>query len=233
MAALSPEPREWQLDPHLEVPRAPRGEAGATPPLPQPATPGRPDPARRLGAAAPGPGRSGRGSQPRAPGRGRAAPSPAPARRSRGRSSRQRPTGRSTGCSARSWCADPGARAARGAAAGGAGARDRPGWAPAERASRRRDYLIAWSGEEQGGGAGRPHPPVAQGRGGGHCSSLRPPLAPRPPPPRAPARAPRLPAIRDAKQRTCQGGHRGDGGVGWGPLGRRGQSCLPTRCTPH
>lgn len=182
MAALSPEPREWQLDPHLEVPRAPRGEAGATPPLPQPATPGRPDPARRLGAAAPGPGRSGRGSQPRAPGRGRAAPSPAPARRSRGRSSRQRPTGRSTGCSARSWCADPGARAARGAAAGGAGART-------DRAGHRRSVPLGGAitsspGRGRSREAGRGDPTLRWPRGGEGAivpPSARPsPLAPRP-----------------------------------------------------
>lgn len=136
------------------------------------------------GCGSPAPGASGRGSQPGAPGGSRAAPSPAPARRSRGRSSRRRPIGRSTGCTARSWWGrSAGAGTVRGAAAGGAGARDRPGWAPAARASRRRDYLIVLSGEEQGGGAGRPHPPAGPRRGGGHCSSLRPPPAPRPSPP--------------------------------------------------
>ena len=164
----------------------PEVRLGRPRPLPQPsACSPQPLPGRTLrgvtGCGSPAPGASGQGSQPGAPGGGRAAPSPAPARRSRGRSSRRRPTGRSTGCTARSWWGRA-ARAGtvRGTAAGGAGARDRPGWAPAALASRRRDYLIALSGEERGGGAGRPHPPAGPGRGGGHCSSLRPPPAPRP-----------------------------------------------------
>lgn len=105
----------------------------------------------------------------------------------------------------------------------GQGRGDRPGWAPAARASRRRDYLIALSGEERGGGAGRPHPPAGQGRGGGHCSSLRPPLAPRPPPTRAPA--PRAGAAwsRGMRKRgTAERGVTGGSGIGWGPLNRRG-----------
>lgn len=191
------------------------------------------------GCGSPAPGASGRGSQPGAPGGSRAAPSPAPARRSRGRSSRRRPTGRSTGCTARSWWGRS-ARAGtvRGAAAGGAGARDRPGWAPAARASRRRDYLIVLSGEEQGGGAGRPHPPAGPRRGGGHCSSLRPPPAPRPSRPQRfsiPALHPRTPGcwgalgcgVEDLPRRTSWGG--GRRGMEWDPLGpaREGVSCLP------
>lgn len=108
----------------------------------------------------------------------RAAPSPAPAPVSHGRSSRQRRTAHSTGCSAPSWCNRETLvpRACQGC---GKGRGDRPGWAPAARASQRRDYLIAWSEEERGGGAGRPHPPASwggrgarRGRGGDHCSSL-------------------------------------------------------------
>lgn len=176
-AALSAGSGRWTLTPRVRLPEVKLGR----PRLPQPAAPAGHNPERCHGTSAPGPGQSGQESQPRAPGRGQAAPSPAPARRSHGRSSKQQPTGHSTGCSARSWWGRvAGTGTVQGAAAGGAGALDRPGWAPAERASRRRDYLIVLSGEEQGGGAGRPHPPAGQGRGGGHCSSLRPPLAPHP-----------------------------------------------------
>lgn len=185
-AALSPGSGCWTLTPRTAP--EPRGETGATPPPPAPSAPARPDPARRQRLRLLRPCQSGRGSQPGAPGGGRAAPSPAPARRSRGRSSRRRPTRRSTGCTARSWwgrAAGPGPCGGRRPAGQGRG--DRPGWAPAARASRRRDYLIVLPGEERGGGAGRPHPPAVQGRGGGHCSSLCPPPSPRPSPLSAPA----------------------------------------------
>lgn len=217
--------------------KRPEVRLGRPRPLPQPAAPAQPDPARRHGAEAPGsrlpaPGLSGQGSQPGAPGGGRAAPSPAPARRSHGRSSRRRPTGRSTGCSARSWWGRAsGVGTVRGAAAGGAGARGPTGLSTGCAcllAARLPHRLV-------GGGAGRrggETPPSSRpGRGGGHCSSLRPPLAPRPIPALQP-RATRLPGVgRCGTEDPPRWAVKEGGRMGWGPLGRRGDSCLPL--LPH
>lgn len=196
----------------LGAPWVPRGELGATPP--PPFAHGRTRttlrgcsrtavPITAAGRSDPGP---------------RAAPSPAPAPVSPGRSSRLLRTAHSTGCSAPSWCGRETQvpRACRGWRPKGQGRGDRPGWAPAARASQRRDYLIAWSGEERGGGAGRPHPPASwvgrgarRGRGGHHCSSLQ-----------------HHPIPLCGFPRTCQEGcYPGQQG-GWGPRGGRWGSCF-------
>lgn len=138
----------------------------------------------------------------------RAAPSPAPAPVSHGRSSKQRRTAHSTGCSAPSWC-NRETQVPRACQGCGKGRGDRPGWAPAARASQRRDYLIAWSEEERGGGAGRPHPPASWGGRGarrGREGTIVPPSSTTP--------FPYVGSPGPAKTDDTQGS-----GVEWGPRG--------------
>lgn len=203
----------------------PRGEAGATPPPPAARSPcpARPCAAsRRCGSQLLGPWQSGRGSQPRAPGGGRATPSPAPARRSHGRSSRRLLTGRSTGCSARSWWGRvAGARTVRGAATGGAGARGPTGLGTgcACLSAARLPHRLVGGGAGRRGGETPPSSRPGERRG----PLFLPPPSPQPPPPCAPA--PSAPAPWGKEMRS-RGPAKAGSGVGWGPLGRRGESCL-------
>lgn len=173
----------------------PGGEAGRParslcPPPPSAAT----CPAAVLGSR---PGRAAGGPSPVA-GRGRAAPSPAPARRSRGRSSRRRRTGRSTGCTARSWCGRaPGPRTVQGAAAGGAGAQGPTGLGTGcacLSAARLPHRLV-------GGGAGRrggETPPSR--RPGGEGAIVPPSSRPPRPAPRPPRSSPARPSRSEPEE---------------------------------
>lgn len=172
---------------------------------------------------APGPRAERPGSQPGAPGGSQAAPSPAPARRSRGRSSRLRPKGRSTGCTARSWWGRAsGAGPMWGAAAGGAGARGATGLGTgcACLSAARLPHRLGGGGAGRRGGETPPSSRSWEGRG---------PLFLPPPALRSPPLAPRAPAPQgclepgDAGQKTRLGGPSrwgtGGSGMSWGCLG--------------